>query len=107
MKAANEKNVPILAHNFITPFSEGKDEMAMAHHWLAEAAGLTVNKDIFTVGIDGNQPTLDLLKENKFSATLGVGPFRMGVAVIDSMEKILNGEDVSEILLNPIRRRES
>jgi len=24
VKAANEKNVPILAHNFITPFSEGK-----------------------------------------------------------------------------------
>ncbi len=205
VKAANEKNVPILAHNFITPFSEGKvtsyigydqwggaeklaaytcellakkynstpaetkgkifillgidsifshrrtggfkaglakncpnvevvgeqtgewlrtkgsevatialqktpdidvfygnsDEMAIGAALAAEQLGLTINKDFFAVGIDGNQPTLDLLKEGKFSATLGVDPFRMGVTVVDTMKKVLAGEEVPEITLTP------
>jgi len=205
VKAANEKNIPILAHNFITPFSEGKvtqyigydqwggaealgkytceliatkykstpaetkgkvfillgiesifsrrrtggfkagltkncpnvtvvgeqtaewlrtkgqevatialqkdpdidvfygnsDEMAIGAALAAEGLGLVINKDFFAVGIDGNQPTLDLLKEGKFSATLGVDPFRMGVTVINTMEKVLKGETVPEILLTP------
>jgi len=205
VKAANEKNVPILAHNFITPFSEGKvtsyigydqwggaeqlakttceliakkynttpdqtqgkvyillgidsifshrrtggfkagltkycpnvkvvgeqtaewlrtkgsevatialqkdpdidvfygnsDEMAIGAALAAEQLGKTINVDFFAVGIDGNQPTLDLLKEGKFSATLGVDPYRMGVTVADTMKKVLAGEEVPEILLTP------
>jgi ribose transport system substrate-binding protein len=205
VKAANEKNIPILAHNFITPFSEGKvlsyigydqwggaeklaktscdliakkynttadkttgkvyillgidsifshrrtggfkaglakycpnvtiageqtaewlrtkgsevatialqkdpdidvfygnsDEMAIGAALAAEQLGKTINQDFFAVGIDGNQPTLDLLKQGKFSATLGVDPNRMGQTVIDTMQKVLNGEQVPEILLTP------
>jgi len=85
----------------IDVFYGNSDEMAIGAALAAEAAGLTVNKDIFTVGIDGNQPTLDLIKDNKFSATLGVDPYRMGVAVIDTMQKVLNGEKVPQILLTP------
>ena len=66
-----------------------------------EQLGKKINEDFFAVGIDGNQPTLDLLKEGKFSATLGVDPVRMGVTVVDTMEKIFMGEEVPEIILTP------
>ena len=53
------------------------------------------------IRIDGNQPTLDLLGQGKFSANLGVDPVRMGVTVMDAMNKILAGETVPEIILTP------
>jgi ribose transport system substrate-binding protein len=85
----------------IDVFYGNSDEMAIGAALAAEAAGLTINEDFFAVGIDGNQPTLDLLADNQFSATLGVDPYRMGVTVIDAMAKIFAGEEVPEILLTP------
>jgi ribose transport system substrate-binding protein len=61
----------------IDVFYGNSDEMAIGAALAAEQAGLVINKDFFAVGIDGNQPTLDLLKQGKFSATLGVDPYRM------------------------------
>jgi ribose transport system substrate-binding protein len=60
-----------------------------------------INQDFFAVGIDGNPPTLDLLGQGKFSATLGVDPYRMGVTVTDTMDKVLAGQDVPQIILTP------
>ena len=85
----------------IDVFFGNSDEMAIGAALAAEQLGLVINEDFFAVGIDGNQPTLDLLKEGKFSATLGVDPVRMGVTVVDTMEKILNGEEVPQIILTP------
>jgi ribose transport system substrate-binding protein len=85
----------------IDVFYGNSDEMAIGAALAAEAAGLEINKDFFAVGIDGNQPTLDLLKEGQFSATLGVDPYRMGVTVIDTMAKIFDGEEVPQIILTP------
>jgi ABC-type sugar transport system substrate-binding protein len=85
----------------IDVFYGNSDEMAIGAALAAEKLGLTINKDFFAVGIDGNVPTLDLLKEGKFSATLGVDPYRMGVSVMDSMDKIFKGEKVPNILLTP------
>jgi ribose transport system substrate-binding protein len=85
----------------IDVFYGNSDEMAIGAALAAEQLGLEINKDFFVVGIDGNQPTLDLLKEGKFSATLGVDPVRMGVTVVDTMEKIFAGEEVPEIILTP------
>jgi ribose transport system substrate-binding protein len=65
----------------IDVFYGNSDEMAIGAALAAEQLGLEINKDFFAVGIDGNQPTLDLLGEGKFSATLGVDPVRMGVTV--------------------------
>ena len=48
--------------------------MAIGAALAGEQLGKTINKDFFAVGIDGNQPTLDLLKQGKFSATLGRRP---------------------------------
>ncbi len=85
----------------IDVFYGNSDEMAIGAALAAEQSGLVINEDFFAVGIDGNVPTLDLLKEGKFSATLGVDPYRMGVTVIDQMQKVLSGEEVSQITLTP------
>jgi len=85
----------------IDVFFGNSDEMAIGAALAGEQTGKTINKDFFAVGVDGNQPTLDLLKEGRFSATLGVDPVRMGVTVIDAMNKILAGETVPEIILTP------
>ncbi len=85
----------------IDVFYGNSDEMAIGAALAAEQLGLRINEDFFAVGIDGNQPTLDLLAEGKFSATLGVDPFRMGVTVIDTMVKIFAGEEVPQIILTP------
>lgn len=85
----------------IDVFYGNSDEMAIGAALAAEGLGLEINTDFFAVGIDGNVPTLDLLGEGQFSATLGVDPFRMGVAVIDTMAKIFAGEEVPQILLTP------
>jgi len=76
----------------IDVFYGNSDEMAIGAALAGEQLGKTINKDFFAVGIDGNQPTLDLLGQGKFSATLGVDPVRMGVTVVDTMQKILAGE---------------
>ena len=85
----------------IDVFYGNSDEMAIGAALAGEQLGLVINEDFFAVGIDGNPPTLDLLREGKFSATLGVDPYRMGVTVIDQMQKILNGEEVPLITLTP------
>ena len=85
----------------IDVFYGNSDEMAIGAALAAEQLGLVINEDFFAVGIDGNQPTLDLLAEGKFSATLGVDPFRMGVTVIDTMAKIFAGEEVPLVTLTP------
>jgi ribose transport system substrate-binding protein len=85
----------------IDVFYGNSDEMAIGAALAAEQLGLVINEDFFAVGIDGNQPTLDLLAEGKFSATLGVDPFRMGVTVIDAMKAVFDGEEVPQILLTP------
>ena len=85
----------------IDVFYGNSDEMAIGAALAGEQLGKVINKDFFAVGIDGNQPTLDLLKQGKFSATLGVDPFRMGVTVVDTMNKVLAGETTPEIILTP------
>jgi ABC-type sugar transport system substrate-binding protein len=85
----------------IDVFYGNSDEMAIGAALAGEQLGKVINKDFFAVGIDGNPPTLDLLKEGKFSATLGVDPYNMGVTTMDTLEKIFNGEEVPLITLTP------
>ena len=80
----------------IDVFYGNSDEMAIGAALAGESLGKTINQDFFAVGIDGNQPTLDLLKDGKFSATLGVDPVNMGKTVIDTEQKVLAGETVPQ-----------
>lgn len=94
-------NIALQATPDIDVFYGNSDEMAIGASLAATDLGLTINQDYFAVGIDGNQPTLDLLSQGQFSATLGVDPYRMGVTVIDTMAAIFAGEEVPQILLTP------
>ena len=85
----------------IDVFYGNSDEMAIGAALAGEQLGKVIGKDFFAVGIDGNPPTLDLLKQGKFSATLGVDPYRMGVTVTDTMDKVLAGQEVPQIILTP------
>ncbi len=85
----------------IDVFYGNSDEMGIGAALAAEKLGLEINKDFFVVSIDGNEPTLDLIREGKYTATLGVDPTRMGQTVIDTMNQVLNGEQVPQYILTP------
>jgi ABC-type sugar transport system substrate-binding protein len=85
----------------IDVFYGNSDEMAIGAALAGEQLGKVINEDFFAVGIDGNPPTLDLLAEGNFSATLGVDPYNMGVTTMDTLEKIFAGEEVPQITLTP------
>ena len=82
----------------IDVFYSNSDEMGIGAALAAEQLGLVINRDFFVVSIDGNKPTLDLIRQGRYTATLGVDPARMGRAVIDTMNAALNGERVPEYL---------
>lgn len=85
----------------IDVFYGNSDEMAIGAALAAQQLGLVPNEDIFAVGIDGNDVTLDFIREGVVTATLGVYPRRMGSVVIEQMNKFLNGEEVPYVLLTP------
>ncbi len=85
----------------IDVFYGNSDEMNIGAALAAEKLGLKIGQDFFSLGIDGNKPTLDLIKQGKITATLGVDPFRMGYVVINAMDTVLNGGTVPQFLLTP------
>jgi ABC-type sugar transport system substrate-binding protein len=85
----------------IDVFFGNSDEMAIGACLAADQLGLSINHDIFCVGIDGNDVTLDLIAEGEMTATLGVYPKRMGEVVVEQMNKLLNGEEIPPVLLTP------
>jgi ribose transport system substrate-binding protein len=85
----------------IDVFYGNSDEMAIGAALAAQQLGLNPNEDIFAVGIDGNDVTLDFIREGVVTATLGVYPRRMGGVVIEQMNKFLHGEEVPYVLLTP------
>lgn len=85
----------------INVFFGNSDEMAIGAALAVEQLGLEVGTDVFVVGIDGNDVTLDLIREGTITATLGVYPQRIGMVVVQQMHKMLSGEDIPYILLTP------
>lgn len=78
-------------------FFGDSDEMAIG----ASIAARRLHKDVYTLGIDGNQATLDLIKAGEVTATLGVYPKQMGVTIIEQMQKVLNNQTIPAILETP------
>lgn len=100
-KALQVATTALQQHPGIDVFYGNSDEMAIGAALAAQQLGLVPNEDIFAVGIDGNDVTLDLIREGMVTATLGVYPRRMGSVVIEQMNKFLGGEDVPYVLLTP------
>lgn len=85
----------------IDVFFGNSDEMAIGACIAAAKIGRKVNEDIWCLGIDGNAVTLDLIKNGKMTATLGVYPDKIGTTIIAQMEKLLSGENIPYILQTP------
>jgi ABC-type sugar transport system substrate-binding protein len=67
----------------------------------ASIAARRLHKTVFTLGIDGNQATLDEIKAGHVTGTLGVYPKQMGVTIVEQMQKVLGGQSVPAILETP------
>lgn len=78
-------------------FFGASDEMAIGAAIGAKEKG----KKVFTIGIDGNEATLQEIESGRVTATLGVYPDQMGQTVIRQMKKVLGGETVPEFLETP------
>lgn len=85
----------------IDVFYSNSDEMGIGAALAAEKLGMVINQDFFVLSIDGNGPTLDLIRDGRYTATLGVDPMRMGQTVIDTMNSVMSGEDVPQFILTP------
>ncbi len=63
----------------IKAFFACSDEMAIGAAQAANALGI---EGVYTIGIDGNQATLDSIKAGETSATLNTDPYNIGVSAI-------------------------
>jgi ribose transport system substrate-binding protein len=100
-KALQVTTIALQQHPEINVFYGNNDEMAIGAALAAEQLGLEIGKDIFAVGIDGSDVTLNLIRQGIVTATLGVYPQLMGMVTVQQMNKLLNGEDIPYILLTP------
>ncbi|MDD1729187.1 MAG: sugar ABC transporter substrate-binding protein [Methanospirillum sp.] len=101
-KTAKQIAVQALKDNpAINIFYGNSDEMAIGAAEAVQEQGKHVNSDILCVGIDGNAPTLAMIKNGTMTATLGVYPDRMGTVVVEQAEKVLKGEQVPRYLETP------
>jgi ribose transport system substrate-binding protein len=100
-KAVNVATAALQQHPQIDVFYGNSDEMGIGACIAAEKMGRVVNENVWCVSIDGNDVTLDLIEENRTTATLGVYPRLMGAMVIRQMAKVLAGEEVPYILETP------
>jgi ABC-type sugar transport system substrate-binding protein len=85
------------AHPDINLFFGCSDEMDIG----AALAAKRMHKQVYTIGIDGNPATLDMIKKGVVTATLGVYPRMMGVVTVDQINKVLAGKKVPYVLETP------
>lgn len=88
-------------HPDINIFYGNNDEMAIGSAMAVSERGKKVNTDLLCIGIDGNTPTLDMIRNGTMTATLGVYPYKMGSTVFQQAVKILKGEQVPMFLETP------
>ena len=81
----------------INLFFGASDEMAIG----ASNAARSQGAEVFTIGIDGNDVTLDLIGKGEVTATVGVYPKRMGEVTVMQMDKLFRGEDIPQFLWTP------
>jgi len=82
-------------------FYGNSDEMAIGAALAVQEFGKKVNDEILCLGIDGNMPTLEMIRNKTMTATLGVYPEKMGETLIIQAKKVLDGERVPIYLETP------
>ena len=89
----NDSNIDIFYGN--------SDEMAIGAALAVQEQGKEVNKDIFCLGIDGNNPTLEMIRNGTMTATLGVYPDRIGRVIVEQMKTQMTGGNISRFIETP------
>ena len=69
------------------------DEMALGASLALQQAGLTVNKDVFLVGVDGMKEAFDAIKADKLSASVTCTP-KFAAQVFDTIENGIAGKPI-------------
>jgi ribose transport system substrate-binding protein len=100
-KARQIAGKALIADQGIDIIYGNSDEMAIGAALAAMEQGKEINKDIYILGIDGNTPTLEMIRNGTITATLGVYPDLMGKTVIDQAEKTRTGEQVTRYIETP------
>jgi ribose transport system substrate-binding protein len=91
----------LAAHPNLSVFYATSDEMAIGAIAAIEKSGRVPDGDVLVIGIDGNPPTLELIRDGRFTATLGVYPERMGAVLVDQAARHLAGGRIPRILHTP------
>lgn len=61
----------------------------------------SMNKDVFTIGIDGNPDAIDDVANGKLTATLATKPTEMGRITIRAIKDHLDGKEVPQFIKTP------
>ncbi len=69
------------------------DEMALGAALALQQAGLTVNKDVFLVGVDGMKEAFDAIKADKLSASVTCTP-KYAAQIFDTIEAGIDGKSI-------------
>ena len=91
----------LAVHPNLSVFYATSDEMAIGAVAAIEKSGRVPDRDVLIIGIDGNPPTLDLVRDGRFTATLGVYPERMGAVLVEQVERYRAGERLPQVLHTP------
>ena len=76
--------------------------MAIGAALAVKERGKEINKDIFCFGIDGNAPTLEMIKNGTMTATLGVYPDKIGETIIEQMYTLHKGRSIPLYTETPV-----
>lgn len=85
-------------HSDIEAVFAHNDEMALGAVEAIQAAG----KDIIVVGFDGIEDAMNAVEAGDLTATIAQRPDLMGKEAIKAAEKILNGEELEDIIKVPL-----
>ncbi len=88
-------------HPNLSVFYATADEMAIGAITAIEKSGRVPNRDVLVLGIDGNPPTLELIRGGRFTATLGVYPDRMGAVLVEQVARHRAGAQLPRVLHTP------
>lgn len=75
------------------------DDMVQGAMNAIEAAGLKPGEDILTIGIDGTRAAFEAIADGRQLASCTCSPY-FGEIVVDTITKIINGEEVSPQITN-------
>ncbi|MTI59066.1 MAG: sugar ABC transporter substrate-binding protein [Firmicutes bacterium] len=67
----------------------------------AAQAARSMNKDIYTIGIDGNPDAIEDVSKDRLTGTLAVFPTEMGRITIRAIKDYFDGKDVSQFIKTP------